>query len=1362
MPTNSKKKLVRAPKMNRYWHQYFLSNTSSAKLSLDGFELTTRQIENKKSKYDSEKISLPSDLSSNLFKITKKHKIPLQNIYLGAWALLCHRYMGVDDVVCWTSAFYKENKNSLITSSHVIPLHSTINDKLTLLKFLQTHHKIHKHNTIQAKSLNIDTYEKEINYLFLINDEKKQAKTKSFNPNVTPLAFVLHEKVSKIEAIYNAHRLTKKSIHNLLEHYIIILKEIVDDINQITTQFSILTEDDKKKFLTQWNLYELKLSDEMQNSCVHDLFYSQVKRDPAHIAIWHSNGDLTYQQLDELSDQLVNVLQKNNITTGDAVAVLMDRTPAIFVAMMAIFKLGAIYVPIHPKYPNDRIEYILSDCNAKVIILNSEDRLTIQSNSKSVILDDTYSLLKQASKKKIANKVNPSDIAYVIYTSGTTGQPKGVMIRHSGLVNLTAYYLDTFAITPNDRSVQFASQGFDSFFCETIPYLTTGGSVYIIDDAIKLTPTLFLPWIVEQKITVCDLPTSYSQILLSLPWPKESSLRLMKIGGESLPNYPKQIFSFDIWNGYGPTEATVEATFKKVYDANVPPVDQPYKHLPPPIGRPISNCEAYIVDSHQQLAPVGVIGELLIGGKNLSAGYLNRFQLTREKFIRHFLSDNPDAKLYKTGDLARWLSDGNIEFMGRIDHQIKIRGFRIELSEIEMTISQYTDVQEVVVLVKEQINGQKTLLAYLVPNLDKLRIPFQDRCLLTTNDIDFIDLMTEDFSKEGVAISGLTDLLKNKQKLKINLKLPGMSDNQWYSGHVIWQKDHRVGIKFDVTAKQKESLIRSVEYYLTTHNLMDTLQSSSTKRSLRKALKQKLPDFMIPSVFTILPEFPLTFNGKIDVNALPPPHDFDRLLERKFVSPRNSTEKILVNIWKELLHQEQISITDNFFDLGGNSLLVSQLSVKIMQHFNMSVPAKIFFDLPFIPILAEYIDSKGKQYTYKSSIQEEISHDAILHDNIIPVNVKNPYFKNPRGVLLTGAGGFLGVYILKELLNSTDAKIYCLIRKGSFDTAAKRLLSTFNQYGLSDEVSLADRRIVVIPSDIGLDRFGMPIELYSNLLDKIDSIYHCGAQVNTMASYTGLRNSNVQGTIEILKFATQKVNKAVHYISTLSTAYKKDSKGRFAEEFPDSSAGDLVGGYALSKWVSERLITQIQHRGLPASIYRSGNILGRCDNGITNLNDALLLLIKGCIQLGIAPNWNERITLLPVDFVCKAIVGISLHDPESSKVYHLDHPTGIMWTDLVSWLVDYGYKLKLISHDEWLQKLTTINEENALFPFLPHYLEQKKEPRTPETAMHNSEQALSTVGLSFPEIDDALLHRYFNYFCQVGFLPEPGKKIRIT
>ena len=1089
---------------------------SNFKLWLEDFSVPQNTVQSSENNYTEKNFILNNSLINQLKIFCGKNKISILTCLQGSFGLLLNRYSGTDETYFGSGEIHI-NKKKLFSVIHPInPVISALDDGETLLDYLKKlENQLKKNKKIH----------KGYRYLFLFQKTKKSIDNKNkenpLNPNIYPFLFLLkNKKTINFSLLYNKEKFTENSIKNLADHFIVILDKISAYSEQFTHHYSILTKKEKKELLHEWNMSHYNWNKINKTDCVHDLFTKQAKILPNHPAVIHDNLTVSYQQLDEISNQIAQFILQKKIRAGDPVAVIMERTPTLIAIMLAIFKIGAIYVPVNPKYPSERIKFILDDCKSRLILADNTEQVPVDLIYKCIVMDANHSEAKKFSKHALPLRLSHGErAAYIIYTSGTTEEPKGVIVKHHSLINLINWYKTSFLMTANDRASQFSSQGFDTFFCETLPFLTVGASIHIIDDNTKLIPSVFLSWLAHQKITVCDLPTAYAQILFNMPWPENNNLRIVKIGGESILHYPRQSFSFDIWNTYGPTEGTIETTYIKIFQANTLPENQSSKHIPPPIGKPIANAEVYVVDHHLEPVPVGCAGELLIGGANLSAGYFNRAQLTREKFIRHLFISDLDAKLYRTGDRVRWLEDGNLEFRGGNNHDIKMNGYQIELNKIAVTLSQYTDVNELVVLERETKTRQKKLIAYLVPNVDRIRIPYQTRCLIAPNDVRYLQFLSEDISKEGVAINGDTVDLPLDQELQINLKLPGFSESQWLTGKVIWKQAVRAGIKFDQTPKQKSLLQKCIEYYLTTHNLMETLQSAAARRDLQKALKKNLPDYMIPTSLTVLSQFPLTFNGKIDWRSLPPPEDFNQLLERNHVAPRNEIEKNIADIWQNIFNLERVSITDNFFDYGANSLHVAELSVKILEKFNIAIPPAILFNFPFIPVIAEYIASSGKEYTYQSSLPEEIERDATLRDDLLPHSISNKKSGPPQHILLTSVTDYLGIYLLKELLEQTNATIYCLIHKGKFESAAECLTHLINQYELSNEVSLSDRRIILISGDVSLDQFGIPLELYHNLSEKIDLIYHGAAHINRMTSYAKLRSYYAQGTSEIIKFA---------------------------------------------------------------------------------------------------------------------------------------------------------------------------------------------------------------------------------------------------
>jgi amino acid adenylation domain-containing protein len=443
------------------------------------------------------------------------------------------------------------------------------------------------------------------------------------------------------------------------------------------------------------------------------------------------------------------------------------------------------------------------------------------------------------------SRIAVNDLAYVIYTSGSTGQPKGVQITHGSLLNLVFWHRRAFEIAASDRATQVASPAFDATGWELWPYLSCGASVHLIEEDTRLTPELVRDWLVEQKITITFLPTVLAERVLQLDWPVTTSLRLLLTGADALHYYPSPDLPFALINNYGPTESTVVATSGRVLPAE-------HAEALPTIGRPIDNTQIYILDEQLQQVPIGVAGELYIGGVGLALGYLNRPELTRAKFIPHPFSDDPNARLYKTGDLACYLPDGQISFIGRADNQIKIRGYRIEPNEIMTALARHPAIQNSVVVAREDTPGEKRLVAYIV----------------------------------------LT---------------PG--------GEI-------------------------------------------TAGDLRDALAEFLPDYMLPTIFVPLKELPVNPNGKIDRMVLPVPNATNTLRDSFTALPTTPAEERVAEIVASLLGVEQVGIDDNFFMLGGHSLLGTQVIMRIVEAFGVEMPLRTIFNAPTVRLLSAEIEQR--------------------------------------------------------------------------------------------------------------------------------------------------------------------------------------------------------------------------------------------------------------------------------------------------------------------------------------------------------------------------------------------------------------------
>jgi len=1314
-----------------YWKTLLQGFKFWPRLWLENFEIPP-QKNNKEFLHD------PTISISRLNEFAHINKLTPSSVIFAAWGLLLHRYSGLNDVVFWVT-----------TKKNTVVVRTTVNDKQTLLHYIKDFQQQLQVSQNYAETLAKEISSKKQHKIFYFAHEDDDMTDIPFDRNHHRHLGIIFT-VTEIKFHYHPDIFSEESIVNIDAHYKQIISAIIQTPQDLTTHFSILISDEKNNLLKTWNQPKSPIK---QNACTHELFSHVAQNNPQRTAIGYENKIITYQQLDALSNQLANLLLQETVEPGEMVAVLMDRTPEIIIAMLAIFKIGAIYVPINPKFPDHRIHSILNDCRAKVILANNNKRIPEELIFKSVFFENE-ARLKLFSRDKITIKVDPEQIAYIVYTTGITDRSKGVMIKHISLVNLSCYYQHCFALNPEDRSSQFSSQAFDTFFCETIPFLTTGSSIHIIDDHMKLNSNLFIPWLAEQEITICDLPTAYAQILMNETWPADMALRILKVGGDPLTRLPGKQLHFDIWNSYGPTEATIETTLAKVYNGYRTQAE-PWvtAHNPPPIGKPIANAEVYVVDSNLQPVPIGIAGEMLIGGLGLSAGYLNREHLTQEVFIQNPFNDDPSARVFKTGDLVRWLDDGNLQFIERIENQIKLEGFRIELTKIESALSQFPEISEVIVISRDAPGKRKQLVACLVPNLNKIRIPFQEPALLEIDSTKLYEVITEDLSKEGVALCGLLEKIELGKPLRLHLKLPGMTTRLWLTGMAIWQSNLRIGIKFYATLKQQEALANSVKYYLSTHNLMHILQDIATKRNFRHALKNKLPAHMIPEVISMIPKIHLTFSGKIDWRVLPT-HEFEKYFKKTHIEALTTTEKKLADMWRDIFQVDAISLTDSFFQLGAGSLQLAQFVLNIEKVFQIRVPLNVLLDLPYIAIIAEYIDSKGEKYTRQSSIQYTIRRDILLPEDIIP---PKKISENVTNILLTGSDSFLGAHILKELLIKTNKKIYCVLKAEKNKPPFASLLENLEKYKI--DITLDPERVIAIAGDLGFHKLGISSEKYDELAEKIGRIYHFGADVNHLTAYDNMRNSNVLGTLEIIKFATHKTKKSIFTISTFLAVSTTDTMGNYIEDFlTDNEPFNLIGGYALSKWVSERLLTQIMYRGLPVIIFRLGCISGQSETGMSHTDDAFLYLIKGCIQLGYAPNWDKKITLLPVDFASLAMTAISEAYPDKSIVLHLDHPQGIMWTDLIIWLNEYGYAIKLCEPYEWIKRLSSVTPNNALYRFIPLYLQDQSIITTPYANMSAASRMLDHLKIEYPRIDKALLQRYCDYLCSIACLPHPKKK----
>jgi amino acid adenylation domain-containing protein len=632
-------------------------------------------------------------------------------------------------------------------------------------------------------------------------------------------------------------------------------------------QATMLSDVERRQLLVEFNDTQ---TDYPREKCIHQLFEEQVERTPDNVAVVFEERQLTYAQLNARANQLAHHLQALGAGPEVLVAMCMERSLEMVIGLLGVLKAGAAYVPLDPAYPKERLTFMLEDAQARVLLTQQrlvaelvedrgskiEDRDSrssiFNSRIQIVCLDADWEIIARESEKNPLSAVTADNLAYVIYTSGSTGKPKGVMTQHWSLVNHTEAAGIDYDLQQTDHVLQFASISFDASAEEIYPCLTRGATLVLRSEEMLDSVSLFTRASQDWPLTVLNLPTAYwhqiaprlsAEVSTLLP-----SLRLVILGGErALPDritaWQQQVGRrVRLFNTYGPTEATIVATRWELSES----AEGCTALSDVPIGRPIANVQAYVLDRRLRPVAVGVAGELHIGGVGVARGYLNSPELTAERFIPDPFGSEPGARLYKTGDLVRYRPDGNLEFLGRLDDQTKVRGFRVEPGEIEAALNQHAAVRENVVVARENGQGSHRLVAYLV------------------------------------------------------------------AAH----------------------------------------EPAPTVSELRGFLEEKLPEYMVPSAFVLLDALPLTPHGKVDRRALPATDGTRPELNKPFVAPRTPTEKLLAEIWAQVLGVEPIGVQDNFFDLGGHSLLATQIMFRLRDTFQAEISLRTLFEKPTIEELA--------------------------------------------------------------------------------------------------------------------------------------------------------------------------------------------------------------------------------------------------------------------------------------------------------------------------------------------------------------------------------------------------------------------------
>ena len=573
---------------------------------------------------------------------------------------------------------------------------------------------------------------------------------------------------------YSTDLFDRTTIERMAEHFGNLLQAIAADPGQKIVELPLLGGAEQSRMLVEWNQTDVAYSLDL---LVHERVARIAQELPEQFAVIGEQGALTYAQLDAKANQLAHALLKRGIGSEDLVGICVERSSEMLIGQLAILKAGAAYVPMDPAYPRERLAFMIKDAGMSLVL--TQERLLDalpQEAAALLCLDRDWQEIAAESTAAPAIKTNADQLAYVIYTSGSTGTPKGVEIEHGSLLNLVNWHQRAYSVSAEDRASQIAGTAFDASVWETWPYLTAGATICQPREEIRLSPEKLRDWLVETGITISFLPTPLAENLLPLPWPTGAALRYMLTGGDTLHQYPTADVPFTLVNQYGPTENTVVATA-----GAVPVLGE--RESAPTIGRPIDNVSVYVLDENRQPVPVGVVGELYIGGKSLARGYRNRPDLTEASFVPNPFSPIEGARMYRTGDLVRYAADGSIEFIGRADDQVSIRGFRVELGEIESALYAHPAVAESVVIVREDVTpGVKRLVAYVVLHEGEERQTSELRQSLK-------EMLPDYMVPSAIVLMEALPLTPNGKVDRRALPLPDVAKTEWEGSFVEPQSD---------------------------------------------------------------------------------------------------------------------------------------------------------------------------------------------------------------------------------------------------------------------------------------------------------------------------------------------------------------------------------------------------------------------------------------------------------------------------------------------------------------------------------------------------------------------------------------------
>lgn len=1253
-----------------YWDSVFESIPESASIpsskeDADSFSCKANRLSFTISKKEMEQINT----------YCKDVHISAFNFFMGLYAIYTSRVSGIEDFVMGTPILNRTNfkeKNTMGMFINVVPLRMDLTENQTFKDFAskiaKSSFEMLRHQKYSYQYILEDIRKRDASlpnlYHILMSYQITKTSEESGVPYDTRWAFngtsnddfEIHlydlndTGCIDIAYDYRSDKYEESEIRAVHERVLHMIHQVLERKDIGIHDIEIVTSKEKYEILYNFNQHSLHIPN---NTTLNTIFNNIVKEHANDIAVISNNCYITYQQLDELSNDLAFTLLKNNVKPQDVVGVYMNRSIELVISIWAILKINAIYMPIYTKYPIDRLNYMMKNSNCSCVISTSSMNHLINLDINKIILDD-FSSLTCKKDCPISPNITEDSTAYIIYTSGSTGKPKGVQITHKNLVNFVYAFNESYIHIDNfDSFLASTNISFDVSIFELFLSILNGAKLVLYDEECITDIIHYATYIINNNISMLYIPPNilnhvYS-ILKDFSYTKINKLL---VGVEGIKKSTLNKFynlnpNMIIVNGYGPTETTICAT-SLVYKKDLSNDDYVS------IGTPLLNNNIYIVSKYNSIQPIGTLGELCISGYGVGKGYINNTLENDSHFIDNIF-DNDSKKLYKTGDLARWNSNGTITFVGRKDTQIKLHGYRIELSEINNVVEQNPYILKSVVSLKE-VNSKKCIVCYFT-SIEKV----------DTNNLDLY-------------------------------------------------------------------------------------------------LKGKLPYYMIPSYYIQINSFPLTINGKVDSKKLPLPKEQEKT---EYIAPSTEIEKILCSIWCKLFNKEKISIKDNFFHLGGDSLTAIKFQMEALK-YNINVSYSDIFYCPTVQSLS------SKKINYDSLYHNYTNYDYTAINQLISINTpSNIKASNSTdcfsyNILLLGSTGFLGAHILDCFLSSSTGIAYCLVRSKDSLDEEERLRKILNFYFGEKYNSYLGSRIKIVHGDITLENFGLSNEDYNKLGNSIEAVINSAALVKHYGDFKLFDNINVRGTKHTINFC-KKFYKKLYHISTISVsgiANLADEKNTLDRKIFNETnfyiGQNLNNAYIFTKFEGEKCIFEEMSNGLSACVLRVGNISNRFSDAkfqVNTTDNAYINRIKALFKLEVIPNefLEHSIEFTPVDSCAKAIIKIIFDNP-NFNVLHLFNTNLISFPNLIDIFNNLGYSLKGVSNhefsskvNEFLQNDTLKDSISGIIPDLDNHKNLNLISNILPDANFTT-QYLKTLDFEWPIIDTNYIVKYIEYFKNIGYL----------